>query len=328
MNETEGVVEVYVGIDVSKAQLDCVALIDGAYGKAQRFANTEAGHGELLQWLSAQAKSLCVMEATGGYETPVAVALLSADFAVAVINPRQVRDFAKATGVLAKTDAVDARVLAHFAQAVRPAVRAMQTPECQALEAMVTRRRQIIEMMGAEKHRQATATQPRVRKQIEAHLKWLDKQLSQIDDDMGRLIERSCVMQHRLALLSSVPGVGRVTATSLIAQLPELGQLNERELAALVGVCPFSRDSGTMRGRRSIWGGRARVRAALYMAALVASRHNPVLKAFYQRLLAAGKLKKVALVACMHKLLLILNALVKKDQMWQQNYIPPSPVSH
>jgi transposase len=319
MNRMQEVVEVFVGIDVSKAQLDCVALIDGAYGKAQRFANTEAGHAELLSWLRAQAKSLCVMEATGGYEAPAAAALLSADFAVAVINPRQVRDFAKATGVLAKTDAVDARVLAHFAQAVRPTVRAMQAPECQALEAMITRRRQIIEMIGAERHRQATATQSRVRKQIEAHLKWLDKQLEQIDDDLSTLIAQNSVMQHRLELLTSVPGVGRVTATSLIAQLPELGKINERELAALVGVCPFSRDSGTMRGRRMIWGGRARVRAALYMAALVASRHNPVLKAFYQRLLQAGKVKKVALVACMHKLLLILNALIKKNQPWQQN---------
>jgi transposase len=192
---------------------------------------------------------------------------------------------------------------------------------------MTTRRRQIVEMITAEKHRQAMATQPSVRKQIGAHLKWLDKQLSQIDDDMGGAIAQSAQMQHRLALLASVPGVGRVTATSLIAQLPELGQLNERELSALVGVCPYSRDSGTMRGRRTIWGGRARVRAALYMAALVASRHNPVLKAFYQRLLAAGKAKKVALVACMHKLLLILNALVKKDQMWQQNDLPTAPIS-
>ena len=313
---------------MSKKQLDCVVLFDSAYSKPQSFANSEAGHTALLQWVKAQAVSLCVMEATGGYEAPAAAILLAAGHAVAVVNPRQIRDFAKATGVLAKTDVVDARVLAHFAAAVRPPVRAMQTPECQALEAMITRRRQIVEMIGAEKHRYAMAIQPRVRKQIQAHLNWLDKQLSQIDDDMGQAIEQSAVMQHRLVLLSSVPGVGRVTATSPIAQLPELGQLNERELAALVGVCPFSRDSGTLRGRRTIWGGRARVRAVLYMAALVASRHNPVLKAFYQRLLSAGKAKKVALVACMHKLLLILNALVKKDQLWQQHDKQPTPLSN
>lgn len=326
MNDTEVVVEAFVGIDVSKTQLDCVVSVNRTYSKPQSFANSDTGHTALLQWVKSQAVSLCVMEATGGYEAPAAATLLAAGHAVAVVNPRQVRDFAKATGVLAKTDVVDARVLAHFAAAVRPPVRAMQTPECQALEAMITRRRQIVEMIGTEKHRYAMVIQPRVRKQIQAHLNWLDKQLSQIDDDMGHAIEQSAVMQHRLVLLSSVPGVGRVTATSLIAQLPELGRLNERELAALVGVCPFSRDSGTMRGRRTIWGGRARVRAVLYMAALVASRHNPVLKAFYQRLLSAGKAKKVALVACMHKLLLILNALVKKDQMWQQHDIPPTPL--
>lgn len=320
MNESDRVIEVFVGIDVSKAQLDCVALINGAYGKVQRFANTQSGHSELLKWLNSQASSLCVMEATGGFEAPAAAALLSAGLQVAVINPRQVRDFAKATGVLAKTDAIDARVLARFAQAVRPAVRTLQAPECQALEAMVTRRRQIVEMITAERHRLAATTQPQVSKQIEAHLKWLNKELEQSDGDMGRMIEQSSVMQHRLALLTSVPGVGRITATSLIAQLPELGQVNERELAALVGVCPFNRDSGTTSRRRSIWGGRARVRAALYMAALVASRHNPVVKEFYQRLLLSGKVKKVALVACMHKLLLILNALIKKDQMWQENH--------
>jgi transposase len=312
MNETEIAVETFVGIDVSKAQLDCALLCGGLYSKPQHFANSQAGHRALLQWVKSQAVSLCVMEATGGYEAPAAAVLLAAGQRLAVVNPRRVRDFAKATGVLAKTDAVDARVLAHFAALVRPPVRAIEAPECQALEAMITRRRQIVEMITAEKHRQAMATQTGVRKQIGAHLKWLDKQLSQIDDEMGKAIAQSAQMQHKLALLASVPGVGRVTATSLIAQLPELGQLNERELSALVGVCPFSRDSGTMRGRRTIWGARARVRAALYMAALVASRHNPTLKAFYQRLLAAGKAKKVALVACMHKLLLILNAMLKK----------------
>jgi transposase len=228
---------------------------------------------------------------------------------------------------LAKTDAVDARVLARFAQALRPAVRPMPPPASQMLEAMLTRRRQIVEMIGAETHRLATATQPRVRKQIEAHLKWLEKQRSQIDDDTNTMIAQSQAMQHKLALLASVPGVGKLTAATLIAQLPKLGRINEREISALVGVCPFSRDSGTMRGRRTIWGGRARVRASLYMAALVASQHNSVIKAFYQRLLAAGKAKKVALLACMHKLLLILNAMVKKDQMWQQNNMPTASTS-
>jgi transposase len=324
----QGDIQCFIGIDVSKATLDCVALGDGSYSKPLQFANDEAGHVALLRWLHTQPQpSLCVMEATGGYEARAATTLLAAGQRVTIVNPRQVRDFAKATGVLAKTDAVDARVLARFAQALRPAVRPMPPPASQMLEAMLTRRRQIVEMIGAETHRLGTATQPRVRKQIEAHLKWLEKQRSQIDEDTGELIEQSEAMQHKLTLLASVPGVGRLTAATLIAQLPELGRINEREISALVSVCPFSRDSGTIRGRRTIWGGRARVRASLYMAALVASRHNSVIKAFYQRLLAAGKAKKVALVACMHKLLLILNAMVKKDQMWQQHDTPNTPTS-
>jgi transposase len=248
-----------VGIDVSKATLDCIALHGESYGKSQQFANDEAGHDLLLRWLGMQAEPcLCVMDATGGYEARAAATLLAAGRRVAIVNPRQVRDFAKASGVLAKTDAIDARVRARFGEALSAPVRTTATPECDLLEAMLTRRRQNVEMIGAERHRLVTATQPRVRRQIGQHLKWLDKQRSQVDDDTTTMIEQSESMQHKLSLLASVPGVGRLTAATLIAQLPELGRVNEREISALVGVCPFGRDSGTMRGRRMMWGARAR----------------------------------------------------------------------
>lgn len=315
--------EHYIGIDISKAWLDCAVTSPAGAQGVQRFDNDADGHERLLSWARAQEPSLLVVEATGGYEAALVAALATGGLPVAVVNPRQVRDFAKALGILAKTDRVDASVLARFARVIRPAVRPPKAEELSALEALLVRRRQLVDMLTAEQHRQQLAS-GRIAKQIAQHLRWLQRQIEAADDDLSGMVERSSLMQRKLDVLTSVPGVGRVTAMSLLAQLPELGQLNEKQIAALVGVCPFSRDSGLMRGKRVIWGGRARVRAALYMAALVAARHNPVIRAFYQRLLAAGKAKKLALVACMHKLLLILNALVKTNSTWRAPSADPS----
>ena len=239
----------------------------------------------------------------------------SKGLSVAVVNPRQARDFAKAIGVLAKTDKVDALVLARFAEAVKPPVRALKPEDALQLDAILTRRRQIIEMMTAEGNRQASAA-PRIAKQIHQHIVWLEKRLDEANDDLDGMIRSSPIWQHKAEIMQSIPGVGRVTATTLLADVPEMGVLSRREISALIGVCPYSRDSGTSRGRRSIWGGRARVRAALYMAAVVATRHNPVIRAFYEKLVAAGKPKKVAIVACMRKLLVIINTMLKPDTMW------------
>ncbi len=310
----------FIGIDVSKATLDCACLEEDAMS-AQRFANNEAGHRDLLLWVRSRGVQLLVLEATGGYEAAVVAALATAGLPVAVVNPRQVRDFAKATGTLAKTDRIDAAVLARFARSIRPQVRAPKAEELSALEAILVRRRQLVDMLTAEQNRHAQA-RGSIARQIDKHVTWLKRQIDDVDGDLNGMIERSSLMQRRVDVLTSVPGVGRVTALSLVAQLPELGQVNEKQISALVGVCPFNRDSGTMRGKRTIWGGRAPVRAALYMAALVATRHNPVIRDFYQRLLAAGKAKKLALVACMHKLLLILNAMLKTNTLWRQQ--PPT----
>lgn len=303
----------YIGIDVSKANLD----ID-AYPRAHRtrFSNDETGRRQLVNELKNLQPKLVVLEATGGLESPIASELAIAGLAVAVINPRQARDFAKAIGVLAKTDQVDALVLARFAEAIKPEVRALKDSEVMALDSVLTRRRQLVDMITAESNRYAQAP-GKIAKQIAKHLSWLNKRLEEADDDLNDAIRRSPLWQAKAHLMMSIPGVGRVTATTLLAALPELGQLSRREISALVGVCPFNRDSGGHRGRRVIWGGRASVRTVLYMAALAASRHNPMIKAFYQKLLAAGKMKKVALVACMRKLLVILNAMVKSNTPWR-----------
>jgi len=243
-------------------------------------------------------------------------ALAVAGLPVVVINPRQVRDFAKATGKLAKTDVLDAKVLAHFAEAVRPVPRSLPDTETQALTALVTRRNQVISMLVAEKNRLCTS-QPPVRQRIQTHVAWLEQELDEIDRDLKETLHKSPVWREKENLLRTVPGVGPQLTISLLAYLPELGTLNRKSIAALAGVAPFNRDSGTLRGKRAVWGGRSRIRAALYMAALAASRHNPVISAFYQRLLAAGKAKKVALTACMRKLLVILNAMLKHHTSWQ-----------
>jgi transposase len=304
---------IFVGIDISKMTLDVDIY---PTSEPRRFLNDEGSREELCEWLKTRTPTLIVMEATGGLEIPVAGLLAAAGLPVAVINPRQARDFAKAIGVLAKTDAVDAIVLARFAQAVRPAVRALKSEEAQELEAVLTRRRQIVEMITAERNRQ-TKAQARIAKQIKGHIAWMEKRLDEANDDLDRLIRKSPIWQHKSELLTSVPGVGRVVATTLLAELPELGSLNRREIGALVGVCPFNRDSGGRRGKRLIWGGRSSVRAALYMATLCATRFNPIIKAFYRRLVDAGKHKKVAIVACMRKLLVTMNVMIRTDTSWR-----------
>ena len=303
---------VYAGIDVNKAQLDIDTYPDAA---PKQFANDETGRLAACAYLQSAQVRLIVVEATGGLESPLVALAASSGLAIAVINPRQARDFAKAIGVLAKTDKVDALVLARFAEAVKPPVRALKADEVLQLAAILTRRRQLIEMITAEGNRQASAATG-IAKQIRQHITWLEKRLKEADDDLDQSIRSSPLWQHKAEIMQSIPGVGRVTATSLLADVAELGTLNRREISALIGVCPYSRDSGKSRGRRSIWGGRARVRAVLYMAALVATRHNPVILAFYQKLVGAGKPKKVAIVACMRKLLVTINTMLKTDTTW------------
>jgi transposase len=304
--------DLFVGIDVSKATLD-VALSTGA---RRQVSNDDKGISTLVAELAQSLPTLVVLEATGGYQTAVVAALIVRKIPVAVVNPRQVRDFAKAIGQLAKTDAVDAQVLTRFAQVVRPEPRQPPDEQTLALEAVLTRRRQVVDMITAERNRLAQSAK-RIRPSIEATIEFLRKQLADIDNDLDTAIRESPVWREKEDLLRSVPGVGRIVATTLLCQLPELGRLNRKEVAALVGVAPFNRDSGTLRGRRAIWGGRASVRSVLWMAAVSASRFNPVIRGFYQRLLASGKVKKVALVACMRKLLTILNSMMRDSRSWQ-----------
>jgi transposase len=310
---------VFVGIDVAKSHLDVASRPEGA---TWQVTNDEAGILPLVTRLQEQAPTLIVLEATGGLEAPVAAALATAGLPVAVVNPRQVRAFAHAVGQLAKTDVLDAQLLARFAEVVRPPARPLPDTQAQALTAVLTRRSQIVAMLVAEQQRLGT-TRLALRPRVEAHLAWLRTERDALDRELQQTLRASPLWRAREHLLRSVPGVGPVVALTLIAELPELGQLNRKQIAALVGVAPLNWDSGRLRGRRGIWGGRARVRAVLYMSALVASQHNPVLRPFYERLLAAGKLKKVALTACMHKLLIILNALVRQSVVWR----PPTPVA-
>lgn len=257
-----------------------------------------------------------MLEATGGLEVALLSALAAAGLPVVAVNPRQVRDFARASGQLAKTDRVDAHILAQFAEAIRPPVRPLPDEQTQALAALVTRRRQLLEMLQAEKNRLRLTAAP-IRRRVQTHITWLKRELAALDKDLTRTIRTSSVWRERDDVLRSVPGVGPVFVSTLFAHLPELGTLSRKQIAALVGVAPFARDSGSLRGRRMIWGGRAPVRAALYMATLVATRYNSVIRTFYQRLCQAGKVKKVALTACMRKLLTILNAMLKTGTVWQ-----------
>lgn len=306
----------HVGIDVSKRRLDVCVLPEGEHFVV---ANDEAGIASLLQRLREADPELVVLEASGRYERPAAAAIAAAGITVSVVNPRQARDFAKAMGRLAKTDKIDSGILARFAAAVGPRPSVLPDEEAQVLQAILTRRRQLLEMLTAENNRLQMAT-PTVAKRIRAHMKWLRKELERTGKDLDEAVEASTTWQENEALLRSVPGVGPILARTLLAELPELGKLDHRRLSALVGVAPFNRDSGTFRGKREVWGGRAPVRATLYMGALVATRHNPVLKEFYGRLLSAGKPKKVALVACMRKLLSILNAVLRDRSCWRPTH--------
>lgn len=302
----------FVGIDVSKAQLD---LFVRPSGGTMRFENDERGVAGMVTKLRELQPGLIVLEASGGFEVPAACAVGAAGLPVVVVNPRQIRDFAKATGIWAKTDALDAAVLARFAEAVRPEPRPLPDEQAQELMALIARRRQVVEMITAERNRLGSA--PRnVRKSIKAHIAWLQNQLERVDSNLDDTIRQSPIWREKENLLKSVPGIGSVIARTLLADLPELGKLNRRQIAALVGIAPFNRDSGTMRGRRTIWRGRAAVRAALYMAALVGVRYNPLLRRLFDRLRAAGKTPKVALVACMRKLLTILNSMLKHRTQW------------
>jgi transposase len=313
---------IFVGIDVSKATLE-LALDDSA--KTQTLGNDEAGVAALIAKLKPLADRVAVvlLEATGGLEQPAAAALCANGFAVMVVNPRQAHDFAKALGYLSKTDSTDARALSHFARTLHTSERRerllykLPTPQQEMLLAMVTRRGQLVGMRVAESNRLASAHVSQ-RKSIVVHLKMLDRQIGQIDDDAQRHLKDH--FKDKLALLKGLKGVGGGTQAMLMAALPELGTLTHREIAKLVGVAPLNCDSGKFKGKRTTWGGRANVRAALYMAALSASRFDPTIKMFYQRLLAAGKPKKLALTACMHKLLTILNAVIKSGMPWQAGY--------
>ena len=289
----------YAGIDVAKAKVDVAVR---PTGQKWSIAYDKRGVRELISQMKEVSPALVVLEASGGLELPLVAALAAAELPVVVVNPRQVRDFARATGTLAKTDALDAAVLAHFADAVRPSVRPLRDAETQALNSLTARRHQVMTMLVSEKNRLGTAISA-VRPRIEAHVTWLEQELDDLDHGLRETLRQSPVWREKDDLLRTVPGVGEQLSLTLLAHLPELGALNRREIAALVGVVPFNRDSGTLRGTRTVWGGRARVRAALYMGALVASRHNPVIRDFYQRLVASGKPKKMALVACMRKLL-------------------------
>ena len=302
----------FVGIDVSKAQLDVAVR---PTGKRWTLPHDQTGIEGLIPQIVDLEPALVLLEATGGLELPLAAALAAAALPVVVVNPRQVRDFAKATGTLAKTDTLDAGVLAHFAAAVRPEVRPLKDAETQVLNSLTARRRQVMTMLVSEKNRLGTAIGA-VSPRIEAHIAWLEQELNDLDKGLRQTLRRSPVWREKDDLLRTVPGVGEQLSLTLLANLPELGTLNRRQTAALVGVAPYNRDSGTLRGKRAVWGGRSRVRAVLYMGALAASRHNPAIRDFYQRLLAAGKPKKAALAASMRKLLVILNGMLKHGSPW------------
>ena len=303
----------FVGIDVAKAALDmALRPSDQLWQVIYDDAHVEA----LIIPLRELSPSLIVVEATGGLERALVAALVAAGLPVVVINPRLARDFAKATGRLAKPDRLDAQVLAHDGEAIRPSFRPLPDANTQQWRALVDRRRQLIDMMSAEQSRLNTSP-ARIRDSIAYHLTWLRQQVASLDDDLDSMLKTSPLWREYDAILQSTPGGGPVLSRTLISQLPELGDLNRKEIAALVGVAPFNRESGTWRGRRPIWGGRATVRAVLYMSTLVATRYNPVIREFYERLLAAGKVKKVALIACMRKWLTILNAMINNQQRWQ-----------
>lgn len=309
--------DAYIGIDVSKAHLD-IALLPSGQGWQE--SNDEASIARLVEHLKGLAPTLVVLEATGGLEAPLASALGLEKVPTAVVNPRQVRDFAKALGLLAKTDKLDARIIAEFAQRVQPTPRPLPDEQAQELSALLTRRRQLLQMCNAEKNRLGRTSLPALRRDIQEHLDWLQRRLAQLDDDLGSRLRESPLWREKEDLLKGVPGVGPVLSSTLLADLPELGDLSRKQIAALVGVAPVNHDSGSRRGQRHIRGGRAQVRSTLYMATIASTRCNPVIAAFYQRLCGQGKPTKVALVASMHKFLTILNAILRHHTPWNPSH--------
>ena len=305
--------ESVIGIDVAKKKLD---VADWPVSFAEQFGNEDVGHKNLIKKLPKAGSCLIVVEATGGYEKGIVLALVSAGYLVSVVNPRQVRDFAKALGILAKTDRIDARVIARFGQHVRPRALAQTHKKQDEIGQLVSRRRQLTVSKTAEKNRMHSVTSKVVLKSVQKIVDQLSKEIRRIEAEIARLVKSDDQWKARAELIQSAPGVGEVTATTLIAEVPELGQLNRQKISALIGVAPFNRDSGQFRGRRTIFGGRRAVRSVLYMAALSARRHNPLIRAFADRLEARGKLQKVVLVACMRKLLVILNTMVKTNTHW------------
>jgi transposase len=308
-----GNTETYVGVDVSKDTLDVAAH---PRQQARNFRNSDTGINEAVAYLKKLEPVLVVMEATGGLEMSLAAAVSAAEIPVAVVNPRQVRDYAKSTGKLAKTDAIDAQVLADFAVAIHPEPRPLSDAQTQELKDILTRRSQLNEMITAEKNRLFRARRP-VSEHIKAHIAWLEQELDDMNSSLKHFIRESPIWRENDNLLQSVPGVGPILSSTLLAELPELGSLNRKQIAALAGVAPLNRDSGKFRGKRTVWGGRAKVRAALYMSTLVATRRNAVIRHFYERLITAGKAKKAAITACMRKLLTILNAMMKHRTPWR-----------
>jgi transposase len=305
--------EIFVGIDVSKAGLD-VAVHERK--EVLHISNDEAGIADLVKKLKKLKPIIIVLEPSGGFEMLVVAELSRAGLPVAVVNAKRVLDFAKATGRIAKTDKLDAKVLAHFAAAIRPELRSLRTEEEEQLTALLTRRRQVLEMLTVEKNRLVTV-RAKMKADIEAHIHWLSNDLKELDQGIEDFVKGSPVWKEKDFLLQSVPGVGPVTSATMLGMLPELGLLNRQEIAALVGVAPLNKDSGPKQGKRRIFGGRGDVRSMLYMAALSAKKHNPFIRTFYERLLRHGKEKKVALTACMRKLLVILNAMVRTNQPWR-----------
>jgi transposase len=306
----------FIGVDVAKYRHDAASSAGPGFGCHVRDLD------KLIAWIIDQHPTLVVLEASGGYERDLVAALLEADIPTAVVNPRQVRDFARATGLLAKTDTLDARVLARFAQTVRPAARAQNSPDLMGLRALVARRRQLVEMKKTETVRLKMMHQPQARLSLQRHIDWLSAEIADRDNDINTALAADPDRARAAEALRSIPGVGPVLTSTLLADLPEIGSINRREAAALVGVAPFNRDSGTMRGTRVIWGGRPAVRTSLYMATIAAIRCNHVLKSGYDRLRTAGKPAKVAVVACMRRLLAIAQAVLKSGQHWKQPLQP------
>jgi transposase len=312
----------FIGIDVSKKLLE-VATHESDY--QFRGTNKASAFPELIAELIALRPALIVLEATGGLEIPVTAALHAAGLPVVVVNPRQVRDFAKATGQLAKTDRLDARVLAHFAAAIKPPLRPIKSKDELELDALVGRRGQLIEMLTAEKNRRGSAATDTVREEIKKHIDWLEERIAELDEQLQAQLKTSSLWQAKDVILQSTPGIGPVVSFSMIADLPELGTLNRQQISKLVGVAPLNNDSGQQRGTRHIYGGRARVRSMLYMAAFSATRYNPVIKEFYERLMAKQKPFKVVMTACMRKLLTIINVMVRDNTPWKTNDQPILP---